>query len=150
MTTRPTATDTDALVRAAQAGDVTAFEALYRAHGGRVFAICVRLSGDRSRAEDLTQEAFIRAWQKLDTFQAGTNFPAWLATVAVNVSLSERRSRSRRASHETAVEHLPEPARAREACRLFPRSSWRYLFRRRRLPRPTRPCRSQCWRRCGT
>lgn len=63
-TTAEVAAETDAaLARSAAAGDVPAFEILYRCHAGRVHGVIARLvGGRRARAEDLTQEAFVRAW----------------------------------------------------------------------------------------
>ncbi len=53
------------LVTRAKAGDRTAFEALYRQHVGRVYGLCLRMTGHRSSAEELTQQAFVRAWVAL-------------------------------------------------------------------------------------
>jgi RNA polymerase sigma-70 factor (ECF subfamily) len=63
---------------------------------GRVHALCRRLCGDRGRAEDLTQDVFVRAWQRLGTFRGESLFSSWLHRLAVNVVLGEERSRSRR------------------------------------------------------
>ena len=79
-------------VRRAQKGDTAAFESLYRENLGRVYAICLRLSGDAVCAEELTQDVFVRAWEKLDTFQGKSAFSTWLHRLAVNVVLGERRS----------------------------------------------------------
>lgn len=76
-------------VRRAVEGDAEAFERLYRAHVGRVYALAVRLV-DRDRAEDLTQEVFIRAWNKLGTFRGQSRFGTWLHRLAVNFILSRR------------------------------------------------------------
>lgn len=84
------------LVSRAQDGDVTAFESLYRTHASRVYAVCLRMVADPSRAEDLTQEAFVRAWQKLSSFRGKSAFGTWLHRLTVNVVLGEIRSRSRR------------------------------------------------------
>ena len=92
----------DLAVRRAQAGEVGAFESVYREHIGRVFAICRRLSGDPALAEELAQDAFVQAWRRLETYTPGTSFSAWLSRVAVNVCLSDRRARHRRAEHEVA------------------------------------------------
>jgi RNA polymerase sigma-70 factor, ECF subfamily len=82
------------LVRRAAAGDVRAFEALYRRHAGRVHGAVWRLSGmNEARAEELTQEAFVRAWQKLSSFRFESAFTTWLHRLAVNVALMELRSR---------------------------------------------------------
>lgn len=88
-----------ALVSRAQAGDLAAFEELYRQHVRRVYALCLRLSGDSALAEELTQEAFVRAWKKLVQFRGESAFSTWLHPLAVNVALAERRSRRSRDAH---------------------------------------------------
>jgi RNA polymerase sigma-70 factor, ECF subfamily len=82
----------DLTVRRAQQGDAAAFEQLYREHVGRVFGLCLRLSGDRARAEELTQDVFVRAWEKLGTFQGRSAFGTWLHRLAANLVLGDRRS----------------------------------------------------------
>jgi RNA polymerase sigma-70 factor (ECF subfamily) len=79
------------LVRRAQRGDRKAFESLYRSHHGRVFAVCLRLAGGRREAEDLCQEAFIKAWQGLSSFRGDSSFSTWIHRVAVNVGLGRKR-----------------------------------------------------------
>ncbi|MCB1644715.1 MAG: RNA polymerase sigma factor [Pseudomonadales bacterium] len=76
------------LVDRARQNDFSAWEQLYRIHGGRVFALCVRLCGDRDMAEDLTQEAFVLAWRKLSGFRGDSAFGSWLYRVATNAVLS--------------------------------------------------------------
>ncbi len=88
------------LVRRAREGDVDAFEEIYRQHAGRVYGLCRRLAGDPARAEELAQEAFLRAWTKLESYRPGTRFVAWLSKVAINVALSDARSRTRRGKRE--------------------------------------------------
>lgn len=83
-------------MRRAQAGDAWAFDALYEANVGRVYALCLRMSGDRLRAEDLTQDVFVRAWRRIGTFRGASAFSSWLHRVAVNVVLDDRKRRSRR------------------------------------------------------
>lgn len=83
------------LLSAARNGDQRAFEALYRCHVGRVFAVCLRLCADRTVAEELTQEAFVRGWRKLHTMR-GHGFGAWMRQVAIRVSLDDRRAHLRR------------------------------------------------------
>lgn len=91
-----------ALVRAAGSGDTRAFEALYRKHSRRVFAVVWRLAGGQSaRAEDLVQEAFIRAWQALPNFRFESAFSTWLHRLAVNTALMEIRSRAGNEDRET-------------------------------------------------
>lgn len=84
-------------VRRAQAGDADAFEAVYREHVGRVYALCLRMSGDSQAAKDLVQDVFVRAWEKLHTFRGESAFSSWLHRLAVNVVLMDRRTRSHRA-----------------------------------------------------
>ncbi len=83
-----------ALVRAASGGDMRAFEAIYRRHAGRIHGVILRLVGGHGvRAEDLTQEAFVRAWQALPQFRFESAFATWLHRLAVNTALMELRSR---------------------------------------------------------
>ena len=89
--------DERALVKTAAGGGVAAFEALYRRHVGRVHGVIVRLVGGHgARAEDLTQEAFVRAWQALPAFRFESAFSTWLHRLAVNTALMELRSRRSR------------------------------------------------------
>jgi RNA polymerase sigma-70 factor (ECF subfamily) len=88
----------DDLVRNAQAGDAAAFERLYRVHVGRVYAICRRMVADPARAEALTQDAFVQAWQQLASFRQKSAFSTWLHRLTVNVVLVDIRSRRRRST----------------------------------------------------
>jgi RNA polymerase sigma-70 factor (ECF subfamily) len=88
--------DPGPVVQAAQSGDVAAFARLYREHVGRVYALCLRLSANQSHAELLTQDVFVRAWERLASYRGESSFATWLRKVAVNVVLAERRSSSRR------------------------------------------------------
>ena len=97
----PTREEDHALVRAAGAGDVRAFEALYRKHSRRVYAVLWRLCGHEARAEDLVQEAFVRAWQALPAFRFESAFSTWMHRLAVNTALMEIRSRSNGEALET-------------------------------------------------
>jgi RNA polymerase sigma-70 factor (ECF subfamily) len=98
------------LVERARAGDSQAFEQLYRENVGRVFAVCYRMTGDASLAEELTQDAFVRAWERLDSFRGDSAFSSWLHPLAVNVALTERRSRRRRLARVVTVEDVAEVA----------------------------------------
>ena len=84
--------DTD--VTAAASGDRRAFERLYRTHVDRVYAICTRMLADRVLAEEVTQDVFVRVWQKLPGFRGESAFNTWLHRVAVNVVLSRRKRAS--------------------------------------------------------
>jgi RNA polymerase sigma factor (sigma-70 family) len=88
------ADDEHALVCASAAGDARAFETLYRRHVRRVHGVILRLVGyQHSRAVDLTQEAFVRAWQALPGFRFESAFGTWLHRLAANTALMELRSR---------------------------------------------------------
>jgi len=95
-----------ALVRGAQDGDAKAFEALYHRTSDRVYALCLRMSGDPDRAAELVQDVFVRVWQKLPTFRGDSLFTTWLHRLAVNLVLQERRSRGRRQSREVGSADL--------------------------------------------
>ncbi len=101
------------LVRRATAGEVRAFETLYRRHAGRVHGAVWRLSGmNEARAEELTQEAFVRAWQKLGSFRFESAFTTWLHRLAVNVALMDLRSRDPEdAVEDEVLDALAEPSR---------------------------------------
>jgi RNA polymerase sigma factor (sigma-70 family) len=105
-----------AYVRRAQAGDVDAFELLYREHAGRVYALCLRLvAGDRPAATELMQDVFIRAWRSLSTFRGDSAFSSWLHRLAVNTMLENVRSDSRRETRVLAMDdtsRLPGAARS--------------------------------------
>jgi RNA polymerase sigma-70 factor (ECF subfamily) len=90
------ASDPEASVGAARRGDPRAFEALYHEHVGRVHALARRLAFDPGRADELTQDVFVRAWERLATFRGESTFATWLHRLAVNTILSDRRARWRR------------------------------------------------------
>lgn len=101
------------LVERAQDGDLAAFEALYRDHVARVFGLCLRMVANRSQAEELAQDAFVRAWEKLPTFRGKSAFSTWLHRLTVNVVLGDRRSRSRREDKNVAIDQVgPLPSLA--------------------------------------
>jgi RNA polymerase sigma-70 factor (ECF subfamily) len=97
VTVRPKEDGRDAELAAR--GDQAAFERLYRLHHGRVFSLALRMAGAQW-AEDLTQDVFIRAWQKLGTFRGESSFGTWLYRLAVNLILSRRETLRRRAQRE--------------------------------------------------
>lgn len=108
-----TALAADTVARA-QNGDAAAFEAIYHAHAGRVFALCVRMSGDRVAATELAQDVFVRLWEKLPLFRGDSAFTTWLHRLAVNVVLERSRSDLRRlervGSREEQGADAPAPA----------------------------------------
>ena len=86
----------DADAGLAAAGDRQAFERLYRRHVNRVYSLCARMVADRIRAEELTQDVFVRAWEKLRLFRGESSFATWLHRLAVNVVLNDRKVEGRR------------------------------------------------------
>lgn len=84
------------LVERARQGERRAFETLYRENVGRVYALCLRMSGDADRAEELTQDVFVRAWSRLASFRGDSQFSTWLHRIAVNAVLQKRRGDKRR------------------------------------------------------
>lgn len=88
--------DANALIHRAQQGDQAAFAALYREHVGRVYALCLRLTADPARAEELTQDAFVRAWERLASFRGESAFSSWLYRLTVNVVWLDLRTTRRR------------------------------------------------------
>ena len=94
-------------VARAAAGDRRAFERLYREHVDRVYSLCVRMCGDRTLAEELVQDVFVRAWEKLTLFRGDSSFSTWLHRLAVNVVLNARKGDGRRRSRiDSSVEDL--------------------------------------------
>ncbi len=94
----------DLAVARARSGDLAAFEELYRRHVGRVYGLCLRMTADPARAEDQTQETFVRAWNKIGSYRGESHFSAWLCRVAVNVVRSDRRAHGRREARELPFE----------------------------------------------
>jgi len=85
-------------VALAAAGDRRAFERLYRHHVTRVFSLCARMVTDRTRAEELTQDVFVRTWEKLHLFRGESAFGTWLHRMTVNVVLNARKTEGRNRS----------------------------------------------------
>lgn len=109
--------DDASLARAAAQGDTRAFESLYRKHVGRIHGAILRLTGMRhARAEELTQEAFVRAWQKLPGFRFESAFGTWLYRLAVNVTLMDLRSSKNDPVEQGAEEDAWPEAGARPFC----------------------------------
>lgn len=93
--------------RSAADGDHAAFERLYREHVGRIHALARRMVGD-DVAEDLTQEVFIRAWQKLGSFRGDALFGTWLHRLAVNLLLTRRETLRKREARAVSGEGVLE------------------------------------------
>ena len=95
-------------VARAAAGDVRAFEQLYRAHLPRVNSLVRRMTAGRD-ADELTQDVFVRVWQKLGTFRGDSSFATWLHRLAVNVVIERFRDSQALIEHGEHVAALMEP-----------------------------------------
>lgn len=91
-------------VRRAQQGDQLAFRTLYQEHVGRVYALCLRLSGNPAEAEEHAQDVFVRVWERLGSFRGESALSTWLHRLTVNVVLHARRSAGRRANRVRLAE----------------------------------------------
>jgi RNA polymerase sigma-70 factor, ECF subfamily len=83
------------IIRQAQEGDARAFEQLYRRYSKRVYRLCLRMVKNEAEAEDLTQEAFLKVFRKIHTFQGKSAFSTWLHRVSVNAVLMSLRKKKR-------------------------------------------------------
>jgi RNA polymerase sigma-70 factor (ECF subfamily) len=81
-------------VVAARDGDTVAFERLYRSYVGRIYGLCLRMTGRPELAEECTQDAFVQAWRSLATFEGRSAFGTWLHRIAVNEVLGRTRRRT--------------------------------------------------------
>jgi len=95
------------VLRKAQRGDERAFSIIVRTYEQPVFNYVLRLTGDRSLAEDLTQEVFLRVFQGLPSFSLRSRFTTWLFQVAKNRVLDELRALERRPRAVVALEDIP-------------------------------------------
>ena len=106
--------DRDDYVAAAAAGDVRAFEQLYRTHLPKVHSLVRRMAGGRD-TDELTQDVFVRVWHKLNSFRGDAAFSTWLHRLAVNVVIekfrTERTQRQRIQDGEEIFETLSSPPR---------------------------------------
>ena len=102
----------EADVALAAKGDTSAFERVYRTHVARIHGLVRRTLGP-AEADEVTQDVFVRAWQKLHTFRVDAAFATWLHRLAVNVVIERRRSaaiwRERRADDEAALDVATAP-----------------------------------------
>jgi RNA polymerase sigma-70 factor (ECF subfamily) len=106
--------DADALAALASSGDRLAFDRLYEVTVGRVYAVCLRMCGNVAHAEELTQDAYVRAWRSLATFRGDSAFTSWLHRLTVNVVLEDARKRKRRTAR---VETVPDVTKLATATR---------------------------------
>ena len=89
------------IIRKAAAGDRAAFRELVLEHSHAMFRLAWRLTSDESAAEDIVQEAFIKAWRKIGSFRMESSFKSWLHRITVNTAMDYLRKQSRRKKFET-------------------------------------------------
>jgi RNA polymerase sigma-70 factor (ECF subfamily) len=97
------------LIAAARQGDRRAMAALYEAHSGRVYSVVRRMVGDDHLAEDVSQDAWVRAFDKLHQFRGDSSFGTWMHRLAVNSALNRLRRQSKRPDVEAAAENRTGP-----------------------------------------
>lgn len=104
--------DIDHIIRRVLSGDTALYEEVVKAYEGKVSAIIVAMIPDPNMVDDITQDAFVVAYQRLSSYRLGTNFPAWLKTIARNVAQNERRRWYRRreleCKYQAQVEEIVE------------------------------------------
>jgi RNA polymerase sigma-70 factor (ECF subfamily) len=110
IVSEPSEQDDTQLVKASQQGDQDAFAFLVQKHQRRVFAMSLRILQDYEDAREITQEAFLAAWQGLPSFRGEARFATWLYRIAYNCSLRqlERRKRERARHSVIQAEHILE------------------------------------------
>ena len=88
-------TDDQTLVRAAQRGDMAAFEELVARHRDRIFARAYSMMHNEEEAVDLSQEAWVKGWQRLAQFQGESSFGTWMTRIIINLCLDQLRKQKR-------------------------------------------------------
>jgi RNA polymerase sigma-70 factor (ECF subfamily) len=94
------------LISRVLAGDPSAERAMYDAHVDRVFRLVYRMAGDMDRAQDYTQETFIRAFSRLDGFRGDSSLSTWLGSIAISVTLNGLRKVRRRQERELGLDEV--------------------------------------------
>jgi RNA polymerase sigma-70 factor (ECF subfamily) len=117
VSTATTDRDQTEWVARCQAGDVEAFEALYRHHASRIYTLACRMAGSREDGEDLLQEIFLQAYRKLDSFKGEAAIGTWLYRLALNHCLDYVRGRQAKMKKQTETldaDRAFEPAARRD------------------------------------
>src|ERR1041384_7616765 len=96
----------EALVKAAQRGDMLAFEELLARHRDKIFARAFSMMRNENEALDLSQEAWVKGWQRLKQFQGESSFATWLTRIVINLCLDELRKQKRQRAE--SIEELEE------------------------------------------
>ena len=92
----PSAVSDEQLVRSAQSGDMVAFEELVARHRDKIYARAYSMMRNEDEALDLSQEAWVKAWQRLVQFQGDSSFPTWITRIVINLCLDQLRRQKRR------------------------------------------------------
>lgn len=101
-----TAASDEQLVQAAQKGDMGAFEELVARHRDKIYARAYSMMRNEDAALDLSQEAWVKAWQRLVQFQGESSFPTWITRIVINLCLDQLRKQKR---HRTeSIEEMDE------------------------------------------
>src|SRR5882724_8055073 len=98
--------DDPTLVRAAQAGDMVAFEELLARHRDKIFARAFSMMRNEDEALDLSQEAWVKGWQRLKQFQGESSFVTWMTRIVINLCLDQLRRQKRHRAE--SIEKLEE------------------------------------------
>ena len=101
------------LISRVLAGDPSAERALYDAHVDRVFRLAYRMAGDMDRAQDYTQETFIRAFSRLQTFRGDASLSTWLGSIAISVTLNGLRKVRRQNEREVGLDDFTPAGQTR-------------------------------------
>lgn len=111
-------TDADLIARVLSREDQNAFSELVRRYQSPVRGFLLRMTDDSHLSDDLAQETFLKAWQKLHTYRGGAKFSTWLFSVALNEFRSAMRRRKELTVLDEAEEPTEEPVSAEEGMRL--------------------------------
>jgi RNA polymerase sigma-70 factor, ECF subfamily len=103
------------LVERARGGDERAFRSLYEMNVDRMYRLAYRMAGEADLAMDFTQEAFVKAWTRLDQFRGDAAFSTWLHSITVSVALNGLRKVDRHRKRERSLEDAAPVAVARPA-----------------------------------
>ena len=93
-TDKPPPSD-EILVRSAQKGDMAAFEELVARHRDKIFARAFSIMRNEEEAIDLSQEAWVKGWQRLKQFHGDSSFVTWMTRIVINLSLDQLRKQKR-------------------------------------------------------
>src|SRR5262245_3883786 len=98
--------DDAALVRAAQRGDMAAFEELVGRHRDRIYVRACSMMKNEEEAIDLSQEAWVKGWQRLKQFQGESSFVTWMTRIVINLCLDQLRKQKRQRAE--SIEQLED------------------------------------------